>query len=318
MKKHSCIKEFEIPKQAYDYDSYNGFTYSYILVVDTPSPTEKDKVHPKGKMYHGAHGSDDEDVNANIDDPYHQSCRDKDFRLLYSSGKPVFKLVINELFTNWSEAKNAEHIFLKKERTKNPEMFFNNHNGFSTHKLIDRDKVHKLVNEIKKRENNKFGWNLEDKKNHEETNISSFQVRYEEDKKHELDVMHLLNDNEGVTDITKNKNIDPVVICENRGVCGRDVRIDGNITTAAILHKKSLAEKVPTIRIPEEVHKEYTDDELRHAALMLNKREQKIKKPTNIDDAIKFIYGYSQKGKYPYNTKENKKLISKMKNIFNV
>ena len=79
----SSIAIKEIPEEAYNYSSYNGFCYEYSLIKDVESPTRPEVILPKGKMYTGAHGSDDLDKNCNVDDGYSESCKDKDFRLLF-------------------------------------------------------------------------------------------------------------------------------------------------------------------------------------------------------------------------------------------
>jgi hypothetical protein len=308
---HSCISESDILPEALDYDSYNGYTYSYTLTEDTESPTTKGVFLPAGKCYYGAHGSDDQDKNVNVDDGYLQSCRDEDFKLLFSNGVPVFNYKVHGLYPNWTESKDAEHIFLTKNDAAKSNMFFNTHNGFATHSQIDYEKCRELVKEIKRRENCKWGWTLEAKSKHTDSKVGSFQVKSKDDNSHKVDVKNRINDAFGVTDITKNPDIDPIVICEERGIGGKDMRIDGNVTVGAILHKDCKAMDVPVIRLPVPVHLNFSDDELRYVALTLNASGKKIKQPTNIDDAIKYLYGTSKNGTVPYDTKVIRTAIKK-------
>ena len=189
-------------------------------------------------------------------------------------------------------------------------MFFNTHNGFATHSQINHENCRKLVAEIKKREHCKWGWGLEFKSEHTDSKVGSFQIKAKDDYSHRVDVKNRINDKEGITDIKKNPDIDPVVICEERGD-GKDMRIDGNVTNGAILHKDCKAERVPVIRLPVLEHENFSDDELRYVALTLNTSGNKIKKPTNTDDAIKFLYGSSKKGTIPYDTKTIRTALKK-------
>ena len=119
----------------------------------------------------------------------------------------------------------------------------------------------------------------------------------------------MINDAGGVVDLDKNPDIDPVVIFEERDPSGKALRVDGNMTSGAITMKDCLAMFIPTIRIPLKDHKHLSDDEVRHTALMLNRRGSKIKKATMVEDAIKFILGISDYGNKKYNTPFNRKMI---------
>ena len=89
----SVLKKI-IPKEAYDYSSYNGFLYIYTLIKDVISPTNPKVTLKKGMWYLGAHGSDKPYIDCNVDDGYAESCKNEDFRLLYCGTEPVFELEI--------------------------------------------------------------------------------------------------------------------------------------------------------------------------------------------------------------------------------
>ena len=310
----SSIVEKEIPSDAYDYKSYNGFLYSYTLIKDVESPIQKGIVIPKGKCYIGAHGSDKlDEINCNVDDGYKQSCRDEDFRLLFCGTEPVFKFEVWYLCKNWSEAKNEENRVLKEYDNgigaAKSNMSWNQNNGFPTHKQINRKACKTTVDELRKRTKTKWGVNYADKKNYLGQILARIQVRLKDDKDHKKDIKNRINDANGVVDLDKNPDIDPTVIFEKRHSDGRDELIDGNMTSGAICLKDCKAEEVPEIRVPLEDHQHLTDDEVRHISNMLNRKGRKVKKPLNVEDAIKFILDITDNGEREYDTKFNRTMI---------
>jgi len=309
----SSIAEKKIPKDAYSYNSYNGFLYQYTLIKDVPSPTNPNKIIPKGKMYLGAHGSNDPNKNRHVHDGYHESCRDDDFRLLYSGTEPVFKFEVWYLCKNWNEAKNEEHRLLKEynngEGAAKSKMSWNGNNGFATHKHIERKTCKAMVDELRKRSENKWGVNYTDKKSYLGETLARIQVRLKDDTAHRKDIKNRINDASGVVDLDKNKDIDPTVIFEQRHPDGRDQLIDGNMTSGAICLKDCKAQKVPEIRVPLEDHEHLSDDEVRHISNMLNRKGRKVKKSLSVEDAVKFILDTTDNGTREYDTKYNRTMI---------
>jgi hypothetical protein len=310
----SSIVEKIIPTKAYDYESYNGLLYQYTLIKDVPSPTNPNIIIPKGKWYLGAHGSDKlDEINCNVDDGYKQSCRDEDFRLLFCGTEPVFKFEVWYLCKNWSEAKNEENRVLKEYDNgigaAKSNMSWNQNNGFPTHKQINRKACKTTVDELRKRTKTKWGVNYADKKNYLGQILARIQVRLKDDKDHKKDIKNRINDANGVVDLDKNPDIDPTVIFEKRHSDGRDELIDGNMTSGAICLKDCKAEEVPEIRVPLEDHQHLTDDEVRHISNMLNRKGRKVKKPLNVEDAIKFILDITDNGEREYDTKFNRTMI---------
>ena len=310
----SSIAEKEIPSDAYNYESYNGFLYSYNLIKDVEAPTKKGIIIPKGKCYIGAHGSDKlDEINCNVDDGYKESCKDEDFRLLFCGTEPVFKLKVWYLCKNWSEAKNEENRVLKEFDNgigaAKSDMSWNQNNGFPTHKQINRKDCKAIVDEIRKRTNCKWGILYSSKKEYSIEKLARIQVRTKDDKEHKKDIKHRINDKNGVVDLDKNKDIDPTVIFEKRHSDGRDQLIDGNMTSGAICALDCKAQKIPEIRVPLEDHEHLSNDDVRHISNMLNRKGKKIKKSVNVDDAIKFILDITDNGKREYDTKFNRSMI---------
>ena len=264
---------------------------------------------PEGKYYLGGHGSNDPNKDVTVDDGYWQSCKDPEFKLLFSGTEPIFKHKVWGLAPDWDNIKDEENMLLEERNATASEMSWNGNNGFPVHARINRKACKKMVDEIIKRHESKWEVRYEDKKEHDEDKISSLQVRAADDISHKNDIKQLINDAGGVVDLDKNPNIDPIVIFEERDPSGKSLRVDGNMTSGAITMKDCLAMFIPTIRIPLKDHKHLSDDEVRHIALMLNRRGSKIKKATMVEDAIKFILGISDYGNKKYNTPFNRKMI---------
>ena len=302
------IAEREIPKEAYKYDSYNGFLYEFSLIKSVKSPITG-KMLPEGKYYLGGHGSNDPNKDITVDDGYWQSCKDPEFKLLFSGSEPIFKHKVWGLAPDWDNIKDEENMLLEERNATASEMSWNGNNGFPVHARINRKACKKMADEINKRHDCKWPVRYEDPAEHSDDKISSLQVRAADDITHKDEIKQLINDAGGVVDLDKNPDIDPVVIFEERDPNGKALRVDGNMTTGAIRMKDCLAPHIPTIRIPLKDHKHLSDDEVRHTALILNRRGSKIKKPTVVEDAIKFILGISDNGNKKYNTPFNRKMI---------
>tara|TARA_Y100000310_G_scaffold210335_1_gene210935 strand:- start:78 stop:1469 length:1392 start_codon:yes stop_codon:yes gene_type:complete len=310
----SSIAKKEIPLEAYNYGSYNGFLYSYTLIKDVKSPIKPYNILPKGKCYIGAHGSDKlDEKNCNVDDGYWQSCKSEEFRLLFSGTEPVFEFKVWYLCKNWSEAKNEENRVLKEFDNEigaaKSDMSWNQHNGFPTHIQIDREACKEMVTEILKRENCKWKPTYADKSGYTVGKLARIQVRAKDYNEHKKDIRDRINDVQGNVKLEENPNIDPTVILENRHPDGRDQLIDGNMTSGAICDKKCLADFIPEIRIPLKDHEHLTDDEVRHTSNILNRKGKKIKKPIIVEDAIKFILSITKNGEREYDTKFNRRMI---------
>ena len=65
---------------------------------------------------------------------------------------------------------------------------------------------------------------------------------------------------------------------------------------------------VPVIRIPKEVHEQYTNDELKGVSNLQNKRPKTIKKAMSVDDGVKYIVGVYANGT-PYDSIGNKEYL---------
>ncbi len=308
----SVLKKI-IPKEAYDYSSYNGFLYIYTLIKDVISPTNPKVTLKKGMWYLGAHGSDKPYIDCNVDDGYAESCQNEDFRLLYCGTEPVFELEIFYLCKNWTEAKLEENrMLVEKSKDIINGMSFNNIktlNLINKNESLDREPCKELIKEVKRREKNKWGISYQDKKKYTKANYEFLQVKDKDDKTHKKDVKNLINDAKGVVNLNKNPNIDPVLVFEKRGEGGRDLVVNGNVTAGAIKSKDCKAQSVPEIRIPYEENIKYNEKQYRYIGLTLNRRGKKVTRTTNVDAATRYVQDHLATDGATYNTKYNKTWI---------
>ena len=123
------------------------------------------------------------------------------------------------------------------------------------------------------------------------------QVRIAEEPAHKVEIQQRIEDAGGNTD-----ECSPIVIYEGRN--GKDVVGDGNHTLNAAKDAKHCS-VVSVIRVPFEVHSKYTNQELHGVSNLLNKKPEIIKKPVDIDDAVKYIVGVSSQGA-PHDSNGNK------------
>jgi len=315
----SSIEIETIPEEAYDFSSYNGLCYEFILIKEVESPTRPGEMLPKGKWYLGAHGSDDPNKNCNILDGYAESCQNEDFRLLYSGTEPVFHKRVFYLCKNWSEAKKEESRLLleRSEDIINGKSF----NSPKTLNLIDKNEhldrapCKVLIDEVLKRENNQWGINYQPKKKYTKSNYEFLQVKEKPSLAQKTEVKKHINEAKGVVKLEKNPNIEPVLVFEKRGTNDKnqlcDLVVNGNVTAGAISYRDCKAQEVPEIRIPYEENKHLNETQYRYIALTLNKaNSKKITQSTGVEDATKYVHDHISKGgSYSYDTKQNRRWI---------
>ena len=297
----SSIIEKIIPQEAYNYQSYNGFLYLFTLIKDIQSPTKLFVILKKGKWYLGAHGSDDPKKNCNIDDGYWESCRNEDFRLLFCGTEPVFKLEIFYLCKNWTIAHKEENRMLleKKEEIINGISFnspkslnFINENELD----FDINPCNEMIAEVKKRTENKWGITYQPKNKVTRKKYEFVQVKTESDSEKIKEIRDHINDAQGKVKLDENSDINPNLVFEGRGKDGRDLVVNGNVTTAALRPKDCKAQEVPEIRVPYEDNKHIDEVQYRFIALCLNAPEKKVRTVTKVDHGVKFVYDQISKG----------------------
>ena len=280
------IKEFEAPKDFHKNNEYNydAYQYQFDLLEDVVPDEPVLRTIPKGMWMKGAH-------KGVLDGEYHTSCLNKDFWKIYQSSNPVLKLTVyNPVKANnaWLVVKQAEYVELTELNAKQDDMSWNGSNGFPVYKTIRRTLCNAILNELtvdKPYGEGKYDVKQEPISIH--VSMATLQVRAAWDGEFVSNITVLIDDEGG-----SNKNTDRVVVWEDRAVDGTDLRGDGNQTVQGIANTnngKLGVAMVKVARIPYEIHKNLSDNELRHIGNMLNKRKLKIYKPTDVLDGAKMI-----------------------------
>lgn len=230
-----------------------------------------------------------------VGDGYWHSSTDTEFNQIFSDSNSNLKFEILE-YGDYSEMTVSERKILKDNDARNNPSFINKSNGSAKFIQPDVDNMTELSERIL---NGEFPITMESVD--DIYDLERLQVRSEEDKEHRREIKERIEDAGGNTD-----KCSPIVIYENRQ-SGEDIVGDGNHTLGAAKDAKHCS-LVPVIRVPEIVHTEYTNQELKGVSNLLNKKPEIIKKPMTVDDGVKYIVGTYSDGT-PYDSIGNKKYL---------
>lgn len=240
------------------------------------------------KVYVGVH-------KGYLGDGYWHSSTDKDFKKTFSDSNSNLKFEILE-YGNYAEMTVSERKILKDNDAINNPMFINKSNGSAKFVQPDNELMLELHTNIVNKEFPITYESIDDV-----YDLARLQVRAEESKELRLEIKERIDDAGGNTD-----GCDPIVIYEGRQ-SGKDIIGDGNHTLGGAKDAKH-STVVPVIRIPKEVHEQYTNDELKGVSNLQNKRPKTIKKAMNVDDAVKYIVGVFINGT-PHDSIGNKEYL---------
>lgn len=254
---------------------YEGYLYRFTNLDD-------------GRVYVGIH-------KGYIGDGYWHSSTDTEFNQIFSDSSSNLKFEILE-YGSYAEMTVSERKILKDNDARNNPNFINKSNGSAKFVQPDVDSMKELADKIL---NGEFPITKESVD--DIYDLPRLQVRSEEDKEHRREIKERIEDDGGNTD-----KCSPIVIYEGRQ-SGSDIVGDGNHTLGAAKDAKHCSE-VPVIRIPKEVHEEYTNDELKGVSNLLNKKPEIVKKPMTIDDGVKYLVGTYSNGT-PYDSNGNKEYL---------
>ena len=230
-----------------------------------------------------------------VGDGYWHSSTDTEFNQIFSDSNSNLKFEILE-YGDYGEMTVSERKILKDNDARNNPSFINKSNGSAKFIQPDVDNMTELSERIL---NGEFPITMESVD--DIYDLERLQVRSEEDKEHRREIKERIEDAGGNTD-----KCSPIVIYENRQ-SGEDIVGDGNHTLGGAKDAKHCS-LVPVIRIPEIVHTEYTNQELKGVSNLLNKKPEIIKKPMTVDDGVKYIVGTYSDGT-PYDSIGNKKYL---------
>ena len=240
------------------------------------------------KVYVGVH-------KGYVGDGYWHSSTDLDFKKTFSDSNSILKFEILE-YGNYAEMTVLERKILKDNDARNNPLFINKSNGSAKFSQPDNELMLELHNKILNKEFTITYESIDDV-----YELPRLQVRAEESKELRLEIKERIDDAGGNTD-----GCNPIVIYEGRQ-SGNDIVGDGNHTLGGAKDAKH-STVVPVMRIPKEVHEQYTNDELKGICNFQNKRPKIIKKAMSVDDGVKWIVGVYANGT-PYDSIGNKKTL---------
>jgi len=284
LQKVPSIVEVEIPTPPAHYESY---LYLFTNLQN-------------GKKYLGIH-------KGLVYDGYYHTSKNPEFRDDYTNAKSKFKFEVLE-YGDHSQMSFKESSILTAANAKENVDWYNRSNGGAIKDTLRMDVVKAMVARIMagefdyKDENEDYI--KEDKK--KIYNLERLQVR-EVQYLTELvkSIVDKLEDRMGNTDMCN-----PILIYEERlepkSIKGarRDLIGDGNNTIEAVYRSKS-AHKVKTARIPYDVHKGLSNQELRAIGGLLNPEPEVRKAPSSTQDAEKYIVGVYDTTGLPADCSEN-------------
>ena len=254
MTKPSNVVETVIAPPPSQYDAY---LYCYTNLITN-------------QIYLGIH-------KGSVDDDYNHSSTNAEFAEVFADSNSRLKFeVLN--YGDYLEMQQQENTLLKKADARNNPLYYNKSNGFPVYKQNDLEKCRRLADEII---TGKYDVGKEPIATH--IAMSALQVRFKHDAELQKIIKEAVDDANGNTD-----KCSPVVVYEERGKDGEDLRGDGNHTVFGASSSKHCVD-IPVARIPYDVHKHFSDEELRAIGNLLNKRPEIFKKPVSNEDAIKHV-----------------------------
>jgi len=274
----------DLPKSIKSFDTGNNVPFTYEAYVYRFTNLDNNKV------YVGVH-------KGYVNDGYWHSSTNEEFNKIFSDNDSNLKLEILA-YGNFNDMLLEEARILKRNDAKNNPMFYNKTNGSASSLPPDIELMEELSTAIMSR---KFPVTKELIVDID--SLPRLQVRLEEDKEHRRDIKERIEDAGGNTD-----KCFPIVIYVNRGRKGEDIIGDGNHTLGGAKDAKHCTH-VPVIRVPKEVHKKYSDEELIGVGNLLNKKPEILKKSMSVADAIKYIVSVTNTG-MSHDSESNKRYLS--------
>jgi hypothetical protein len=237
--------------------NYEGYLYSYTNLITN-------------QIYLGIH-------KGSVDDEYSHSSTNADFAEVFVDSDSKLKFEVID-YGDYTEMQQIENVTLTKvDARKNP-LYYNKSNGFPVYKQTDRAKCKALSVRILAGE---FDVGKEPIGTH--TSMIALQVRFKHDAVLQRIIKEKVDEALGNTD-----KCSRVLVWEGRGENGEDLRGDGNHTVWGASSSKHCVD-IPAARVPYEIHKDYSHEELKAIGNLLNKRPDIIKKHMDEDDGVKHI-----------------------------
>ena len=254
-----------------------------------------------GKIYIGIH-------KGYVGDGYWHSSQNDLFKSDFSNVKSKFRYEILD-YNNYNYLSSKEYDMLVEAKAPNNDLFYNDSVGSPKIRKPNLKKCQKFVSQI---EGRKFDVVI--KLIEEMMDIYKVQSRYMSfDSETQAEIGDRIDDAGGSTE-----KCNPLVVyVKRKGIIidGVEVMVDvlgdGNHTLYAAAAAKHAID-IPVMYIPEEVHSEYSDQELELIGNLLNRKPEIIKRPTNKLDALKSVVSAYENFQIPVQSDYNKDTVSAM------
>ena len=250
----NIIKDYYAPAP----NDYEGYLYCYTNL----------KTNQK---YIGIH-------KGSVTDVYNHSSKNNEFQEVFVDSTAELKFEVLE-YGSYFEMQNIEHKMLSEVDAKNSDDYYNKHNGFAAYPEANLERCLELLERIESGEFRTDKYESLDL----HKDMKRMQVRTEDDPALQKEIRQKIDDEKGKTD-----NCNPILVFECRGENGEDMRGDGNHTVAGAVASKH-ALNIPVDRVPYEVHKDYSEADLKGVCNLCNKKPGIVKKPISIEDGIKHV-----------------------------
>tara|TARA_E500000331_G_scaffold218536_1_gene209449 strand:+ start:416 stop:1732 length:1317 start_codon:yes stop_codon:yes gene_type:complete len=221
-----------------------------------------------------------------FDGTYWHSSLNTKFCRLFSGSEPLFYYkIIN--YGLYIDMQNLESKLQSEVSAKSNPLYYNNAVApTGNNELIDIEKCHKLVESV----NNKIeNGEIQEEEFDSIKDLESVQSRYAAE-----DLQHIGRIKDGLRE-TGLKYQKPVVIWEGMSTDDGDLVGDGNHTIKGIDGILNI-NTIKTVRIPEEIGKDFNMDEVRYCGNLFNPRQNIAKLENDEEDAIKTLIGLKEKG----------------------
>ena len=277
LKKIPSVKEVNIAPPPSDYEA---FIYKW-----TNQNT--------GRKYLGSHKGE-------IGDNYLDSSTSNQFKKDRASSQGNFKFEIIE-YGDYEEIKTKETSILKKVNAAKSKDWYNKHNGGKGKQTY---RIHKIKELIKGIQSGEFEVSIEPID--DIYPLAKLQVREEQlNTALVREIKERIDDKAGNTDLCE-----PILIYESR-VKGKDVIGNGNHTVTGAYQSKHAVD-IPVMRIPLEIHEEYSNIELRMVSNLMNKKDEVVREAASTKDAEKQLLAVYVNSGLPANDPSNIELLEEM------
>ena len=225
------------------------------------------------KIYLGIH-------KGYVGDGYWHSSKNKEFAKDFANPNSKFLYEILE-YGKYNYLTYMEHKMLSEVDAAKNFNYYNLSNGIPQFKAPNLEKCQRLVEQIENRE-----FEVVDEPVMDHVEMERLQVRFEDSKSLQREIKERVDDAGGSTE-----KCNPVIVYVKRIIKdGKrvDARGDGNHTVFGVDSSKH-GLTVPVMRISEEVHQDYSDNELRTVGNLLNRKADVVKKPIDNKDGEKYV-----------------------------